>query len=99
MLNGKTSRGRGSGGGTNRELPVRIAPERKAVLTETVAVATFVPSIEEDAGEMSHVECIGAPVHVHVIVCLKPPVGAAETEKLADCPAVMVVPDGAAVTL
>ena len=66
MLNGKTFEG--SGGGINRGLPVKIAPERKVVLTETVAVAVFVPSMGEDAGAMAHVECMGAPMHVHVIV-------------------------------
>jgi hypothetical protein len=38
------------------------------VITETVELATFEPSMGEDAGETAHVEAIGAPVHVHVIV-------------------------------
>ena len=75
------------------------ALERAVVVTVTVVVATFEPSMGEEAGETEHVEAIGAPVHVHVIVWLKPPVGAAETEKVATCPAVMVVPEGAVATL
>ena len=54
MLNGKPLQG--SGGGTNRGLLVKIVPGRRVVLTETVAMAAFVPSMEEDAGETSHVE-------------------------------------------
>jgi len=38
------------------------------VVRETVVVVTFEPSMGEEAGETEHVEAIGAPVHVHVIV-------------------------------
>ena len=41
---------------------------RAVVVRETVVVATFEPSMGEEAGETEHVEAIGAPVHVHVIV-------------------------------
>ncbi len=58
----------GSGGGTKRGLPIGRVLERMFVITETVVVATFKPSMGEEAGETEHVEAIGAPVHVHVIV-------------------------------
>jgi hypothetical protein len=59
---------RGSGGGANRGLTAGIALERIVVITETVEVATVEPSMGEEAGETAHVDAIGAPVHVHVIV-------------------------------
>src|SRR5260221_13244844 len=58
---------RDRGGGAKRNLPIERVPARAVVVTETVEVATFEPSMGEDAGETSHVECIGAPVHVQVI--------------------------------
>src|SRR5260370_37752558 len=97
MLNGKGCQG--SCGRTKGGLPVGIAAERMVVLTETVAVAAFVPSMDEDMGEKAHAEAMGAPVHVQDIVWLNPPEGAAETEKFAICPAVIVEPEGAATTL
>ena len=89
----------GIGGGAKGRLPAGIAFDGAVVVTVTVVVTAAEPSIGDEAGETAHVEAIGAPVHVHVIVWLNPPEGAAETEKFAICPGVMVVPDGAAATL
>jgi hypothetical protein len=58
----------GSSGGAKRNLPTKAAPECAVVVRETVVVATFEPSMGEEGGETEHVEAIGAPVHVHVIV-------------------------------
>ena len=87
-----------SGSGAKRNLPTGRALERLVVITETVEVATFEPSIAEEAGETVHVDAMGAPVQVQVTVWLKPPVGTAETEKFAISPAVMVVPEGEVAT-
>ena len=57
----------GGEGGEKRTLP-KDELGRAVVAMETVEVATVEPSMGEDAGETLQVECIGAPVHVHVIV-------------------------------
>ena len=56
----------GSGGGTKRRLPIGKVLERMVVITETVAVATFEPSMGEEAGETAHVDAMGTPVQVQV---------------------------------
>ena len=89
----------GIGGRAKGELPPGIALDRALVVTVTVVVAAAEPSIGDEAGETEQVEAIGAPMHDHVIAWLNPPIGAAETEKVADCPAVMDEPDGPAATL
>jgi hypothetical protein len=59
---------RGNGGGTKRGLRAGIVLERRVVITETVEVATFEPSRVEEAGEMVHVDAIGAPAQLQVTV-------------------------------
>ena len=63
---GRTWRGRG--GRAKGGLAAAMALERTVVITETVEVATFEPSMGEEAGETVHVDAIGAPVQVQVTV-------------------------------
>jgi hypothetical protein len=49
-------------------LTAGIALDGIVVITETVEVATVEPSMGVEEGETAHVDAIGAPVHVHVIV-------------------------------
>jgi hypothetical protein len=69
------------------------------VVNVTVAVAVVDPLRVTDDGETVHVAACGAPMQSHVTVCFEPFSGAADTVKLACCPAVMVVVDGVAETL
>ena len=58
----------GSGGGAKRGPRPDSAVERIVVITVTVDVATFEPSMGEDAGATPHVDAIGAPVQVQFTV-------------------------------
>lgn len=69
------------------------------VVSVTVAVAGLDPLSVSDDGETVQVAACGAPAQAQVTVCFEPFSGAADTVKLACCPAVMVVVDGVAETL
>jgi hypothetical protein len=85
--------------GTNGGESTGGKTERAVVVNVTVAVAGFVPSSVLEGGETVHVACAGAPVQLHVTVCVEPCRGAADTVKFVCCPAVMVAVDGATETL
>jgi len=89
---------RGSVGGANRGKNSGGDVVRAVVVSVTVAVAAFVPSSVTVDGETVHVAAAGAPVQLHVTVCLEPCWGVAETVKFACCPAVIVAVDGVAET-
>ena len=76
-----------------------VAAVLAVVVNVTVAVAWLHPFSVTDDGETVHVAAWGAPKQPHATVCFEPFSGAADTVKLACCPAVMVVVDGAAETL
>ena len=86
-------------GGTYLGKSRRVAAVLAVVVKVTVAVAVVGPLRVTDDGETVHVAACGAPMQSHVTVCFEPFNGAADTVKLACCPAVMVVVDGVAETL
>jgi len=86
-------------GGTYLGKSRGVAAVLAVVVNVTVAVAWLDPFSVTDDGETVQVAACGAPMHSHVTVCFEPFNGAADTVKLACCPAVMVVVDGVAETL
>src|SRR5436853_3898951 len=86
-------------GGTDLGKNRGVAAVLAVVVKVTVAVAVLDPFSTTDDGETVHVAACGAPMQSHVTVCFEPFSGAADTVKLACCPAVMVVVEGVAETL
>jgi len=86
-------------GGTYLGKSRGVAAALAVVVNVTVAVAWLDPFSVTDDGETVHVAAWGAPMQSHVTVCFEPFNGAADTVKLACCPAVMVVVDGVEETL
>ena len=86
-------------GGTYLGKSRGVAAVLAVVVNVTVAVAAFDPLRVTDEGETVQVAACGAPMQTHATVCFEPFSGAADTVKLACCPAVMVIVDGVAETL
>jgi len=86
-------------GGASRGKTIGIANPRAIVINVTVALAAFDPSSVTDGGETVQLGPAGATMQLHLTAWSNPCAGAAETVKLACCPALIVLLDGDAETL
>jgi hypothetical protein len=73
-----------------KTIGVGVTSPRATVINVTVALAVFDPSSFTDCGETVQPGPTGATMQVHVTVWSNPCAGAAETVKLACCPALIV---------
>jgi len=72
---------------------------RAVVVKVTVAVTVWVPSSVNIEGETLQVVPAGAPMQLHITVWLNPFSGAADSVKVAVCPATIVWLSGDAETV